>query len=313
VDYLISEYQAGRTPNPDVMCNKYIKFGGFFDWAMKKGADYVATGHYARVVSGQQNFAKNSRFTLPRRRGGSYASNFLQSSVALLAGRDKNKDQSYFLWTLTQKQLTKTLFPVGDLEKPEVRKLAKKFGLSTAEKKDSQGICFIGKVEMADFLKEFIPTKKGNILNEKGDIVGTHDGVYYYTLGQRHGFQITQKTANDDRYFVVGKDLKRNVLIVSHKCQGSTLTLEGKEIKLKDVNWILGVPPSEEKVYQGRIRYRGALDDCQIKSLKNNKCQILFKHEQNAPASGQSIVLYDTCPNSSSGRGDICLGGGIIE
>jgi tRNA-specific 2-thiouridylase len=280
VDYLISEYQAGRTPNPDVMCNKYIKFGGFFDWAMKNGADYVATGHYAQTIK------------------------LKTENVKLLAGKDKNKDQSYFLWTLTQKQLSKTLFPVGDIEKPEVRKLAKKFGLPTATKKDSQGICFIGKVEMADFLKEFIPTKKGNILNEKGDIVGTHDGVYYYTLGQRHGFQITQKTANDDRYFVVGKDLKRNVLIVSHKCQGSTLTLENNEIKLKDVNWILGVPPSEEKVYQGRIRYRGALDDCQIKSLKNNKCQILFKHEQNAPASGQSIVLYD---------GEICLGGGIIE
>jgi len=278
VDYMIAEYQAGRTPNPDVMCNKYIKFGGFFAWAIKNGADFVATGHYARTKKLQA------------------------TSYKLLAGKDKNKDQSYFLWTLTQKQLAKTLFPVGDIEKPQVRKLAKKFGLETAEKKDSQGICFIGKVEMADFLKSFLKVKPGLVLNDKGEIVGTHDGVELYTIGQRHGFTITKKTTYDGPYFVVSKDLKRNILIISHQCQGSTLTLEGQEIKLKDINWTLGVEPNLEKEYSARIRYRQPLEKCYLKH-QGSTLMVKFQKPQKAVTAGQSVVIYD---------GETCLGGGII-
>ena len=302
VDYMIAEYKSGRTPNPDVMCNKYVKFGGFFDWAMKKGADYVATGHYARVVPGQQNFAKNSRFTLPRRRGGSYASNFFQSFAGLLAGRDKNKDQSYFLWTLTQKQLAKTLFPVGDMEKPEVRKMAKKFGLPTAIKKDSQGICFIGKVEMIDFLKEYIKPKFGNILNENGEIIGRHDGVYYYTIGQRHGFEITKKTSSDERYFVIAKDFKKNTLTVSHNPIKAG-SISSREINLKKVNWISGIEPDFTLQFSARIRYRQPLEECHIIKISKDKIIVKFQTAQKAPTAGQSVVIYD---------GDICLGGGII-
>jgi len=194
VDYMVHEYKEGRTPNPDVMCNKYIKFGAFFDKAMEMGADYVATGHYARV-----------------KKDGDV--------VRLLAGADENKDQSYFLWTLTQKQLKKTLFPIGEYVKPEVRKIAEKFGLSTAKKKDSQGLCFIGKLDMKDFLKEFIPEKKGDVLNGKGEVVGEHDGAYFYTLGQRHGFTVTVKGVDDTPYFIIYKDIEANTITVSHKNQ----------------------------------------------------------------------------------------------
>ena len=274
VDYMIAEYKAGRTPNPDVMCNKYVKFGGFFDWAMKKGADFVATGHYAQI--------KDSK---------------------LLAGRDKNKDQSYFLWTITQKQLSKTLFPVGNIDKPQVRKLAKKFGLLTAEKKDSQGVCFIGKIEMVDFLKEFIKPKKGNVLNEKGEIIGYHDGIFYYTIGQRHGFNITKKTTAEDRYFIISKDFKKNTLTVSH----NSTNIEdpaSKEIKLKNINWISGKEPDFKKDYSARIRYRQPLEKCRFVKDKNNKIVVIFDNFQKAPTPGQSVVFYDK---------EVCLGGGIIE
>ena len=164
VDYMISEYRAGRTPNPDVMCNRYVKFGGFYDWAMKQGADYVATGHYAQVIDGK-----------------------------LIAGNDKNKDQTYFLWTLNKEQLSKTIFPVGNIEKPEVRKLAKKFNLPNAEKKDSQGLCFIGKIDIKEFLSHYIDSKRGNVLNIEGEVIGEHDGSFFFTIGERHGFNILKK------------------------------------------------------------------------------------------------------------------------
>jgi tRNA-specific 2-thiouridylase len=282
VDYMITEYKNGRTPNPDVMCNKYIKFGGFFDWAMKNGADYVATGHYARLNSNHQ----------------------------LVAGKDKNKDQSYFLWTLTKKQLAKTLFPVGNIEKPEVRKLAKKFGLPTAEKKDSQGLCFIGKVDMAEFLKHFIKTKPGNVLNTNGEVVGIHDGSVLYTIGQRHGFTITKNTTTDSRNFIVSKDLKNNTVTISDSdkagpCPQRTRfnLVRGKEIKLTNFNWTGNLQPSISKNYQARIRYRQPLSECIIKEVKNDGCIVVFKKVQKAVAPGQSLVIYD---------GEVCLGGGII-
>lgn len=278
VDYMISEYKAGRTPNPDVMCNKYVKFGGFFDWAMAKGADYVATGHYAQVVKHKTE------------------------SVKLLAGRDKNKDQSYFLWTLTQKQLSKTLFPVGDIEKPEVRRLAKKFGLENAVKKDSQGLCFIGKVDMADFLKHFIKTKSGNVLNEDGETIGKHNGVELYTLGQRHGFVINKKTINDDRYFIINKNSKDNTLTVSHN-PIKTKDISCTEVKLKNINWISGTEPDSKKQYSARIRYRQLLEKCVLNKKDNGEIIIKFINPQKAVTPGQSVVIYDK---------EVCLGGGII-
>jgi tRNA-specific 2-thiouridylase len=316
VDYMITEYKTGRTPNPDVMCNKYVKFGGFFDWAMKNGADYVATGHYARVVGEEEQTLKP--YGELGSAAGASTRNFLakkypchQKAVSvcsehlLLAGTDKNKDQSYFLWTLTQKQLSKTLFPVGNLEKPEVRKLAKKFGLETAVKKDSQGLCFIGKVEMTDFLKHFIKTKPGKVLNEKGEIIGNHDGVELYTIGQRHGFKVTEKTNNDDRYFIINKNPKNNTLTVSH----NPLVLVNKikqsnlEIKLNNVNWITGTEPNFKKKYLARIRYRQPLEKCHLHN-QGKTLMIKFNKAQKAITPGQSVVIYD---------GEICLGGGIIE
>ena len=192
VDYMVAEYKAGRTPNPDVMCNKTIKFGAFLEKAKEMGADFVATGHYA------QNVEKD---------GEQY----------LLKGNDNEKDQSYFLWTLTQAQLKYILFPIGEHKKSEVRKLAEKFDLITATKKDSQGLCFIGKLDMKDFLKEFIEEKRGDVLNTDGAVIGYHDGAVYYTLGQRRGFIITQKTPEDIPYYVVAKDIEQNTITVSHK------------------------------------------------------------------------------------------------
>jgi tRNA-uridine 2-sulfurtransferase len=280
VDYMIAEYKAGRTPNPDVMCNKYVKFGGFFDWAMKNGADYVATGHYAQNIKDEKT-----------------------NNFKLLAGKDKNKDQSYFLWTLTQKQLSKTLFPVGNIEKPEVRKLAKKFGLETATKKDSQGLCFIGKVDMVDFLKNFIKTKEGNVLSEEGKIVGTHQGAELYTIGQRHGFLLTHNSPDDSKMFVLSKDVKANTITIS----SSVIKEDSQDLKefiLRDVNWILNEVPDLTKYYQARIRYRGELSKCKIESINNGGVKVVFQKNQNFPAPGQSIVIYG---------GEICLGGGIIE
>lgn len=276
VDYMISEYKAGRTPNPDVMCNKFIKFGGFFDFATKRGAEYVATGHYARVKK-------------------------LKNKYQLLAGKDKNKDQSYFLWTLTQKQLAETLFPVGNLDKSEVRKLAQKYGLSTAVKKDSQGLCFIGKIDIKDFLKNYIHEKVGKVLDEKGKIIGEHDGAFYLTIGQRHGFRISEKTPTDTPYYIVGKNIGKNTITVSQNPK-KVFGLESRVIKLKNINWITGKEPDLSKKYSARIRYRAPLEKCAVKKI-NGRFELHFKNPQKAITAGQSAVIYDK---------EICLGGGII-
>ena len=266
VDYMIREYKAGRTPNPDVMCNRYVKFGGFFNWAMKQGADFVATGHYAQIIDGK-----------------------------LVAGNDKNKDQTYFLWTLTADQISKTLFPVGNIEKPEVRKLAKKFKLPNAEKKDSQGLCFIGKIDVKEFLSHYIESKKGNVLNEKGTIIGEHDGAFFFTIGERHGFTITKKTPNDERYYVVAKDIEKNTITVSKKEKMTGV----KKVVLEDVNWNQGSIPVG-KVLQARSRYREKLQD--IIFTDQNTAE--FKEAQNTLSPGQSLVVCD---------GNVCLGGAIIS
>ncbi len=273
-DYMISEYKEGRTPNPDVMCNKYVKFGGFLDWAIKEGADYVATGHYARNIDDE-----------------------------LYAGKDKNKDQSYFLWTLTQEQLSKILFPIGDIEKPEVRKIADKAGLLTAEKKDSQGVCFLGEISMKEFLTRLAEPVPGNVLNEDGDIIGTHNGSILYTIGERRGFLITKKTPNDKPYFVVSKDLEANTITVSDKEEKGSALYNAKKMTLRDVNLL---PTAQSGKYQARIRYRQPLQPCLLNCSKLcfEQCVVEFDEAQKAVAIGQSVVVYD---------GDKCLGGGIID
>ncbi len=277
VDYMVREYKAGKTPNPDVMCNKYIKFGAFLEKALGMGADRVATGHYARLEQ-------------------------KDSTTKLLIGVDCNKDQSYFLWMLKQKQLQKSLFPIGEYEKSKVRDMARKFGLSTAEKKDSQGLCFVGKLDMKEFLKEFIPEKRGNVLNEEGKVVGWHDGVYFYTLGQRHGFTVTEKGTHDSPYFVSGKNIDANTITVSFKKESGELAQSRIEVELDNVNWISGEFPDTNKTYTARVRYRQELQSCRIASGDGSETKIMFEIPQIANP-GQSLVVYNK---------DECLGGGVI-
>lgn len=264
--YMINEYKAGRTPNPDVMCNKEVKFGVFMERAIEMGADYIATGHYARSEGGK-----------------------------LFRGLDKDKDQSYFLWTLTSEQLNKIKFPIGNLKKDVVRRLASKYGLFTEKKKDSQGVCFLGPINMKDFLKNYIDVEKGNVLNIKGEVIGEHDGALFYTLGERHGFTITKKSVNDDRLYVVSRDLENNTITVSSKKENdnsSSITTE-----IENINWISG-SPDDNKVYRARIRHQGSLKKCKI-----DKNKIIWLEDQEKCAPGQSVVVYDA---------DECLGGGIV-
>lgn len=302
VDYMIEEYKNGSTPNPDVMCNKYVKFGGFFDWAMNQGADYVATGHYARIR--REYRISNVECSKDKKNKTDLNSTFnIQHSVfELLAGDDKNKDQSYFLWTLTQKQLSKTLFPVGDIEKPEVRRLAKKYNLSTSIKKDSQGLCFIGRIDIKDFLKNYIEEKRGDVLNEKGEIIGFHDGAFYLTVGQRHGFTINKKTPIDTPYYIIKKDFKNNNIVVSQDIL-KVENVEKNKVVIKNINWTTGEEPNLLKKYSARIRYRQPLEECKIVKSLNN-FEIYFTKPQKAITTGQSIVIYD---------GEVCIGGGIIN
>ncbi len=274
-DYMIQEYKAGRTPNPDVMCNKEVKFGAFLKKAVSMGADFVATGHYA------QNKDKK-----------------------LIKGVDPAKDQSYFLWTLNQDQISKILFPIGHLQKSEVRKLAKKFKLPVAEKKDSQGICFLGEVDLKEFLKHYIKEKRGKVLNTEGEVIGYHNGVVFHTLGERHGFTITKKGVNDSRYYIVKKDLKKNILVVSK--EKKFLVADAKEstifvLELENTNWISAMP-EENKIYTAQIRYHGEFLSCKLKIKSQSKAEIIFDKSV-LVAGGQSVVLYDM---------DICLGGGIV-
>ncbi len=276
-DYFITEYKKGRIPNPDVMCNKEIKFGAFLKKALENGADFVATGHYARLRQPASN----------------------KQGATLLRGVDEDKDQSYFLWTLTQEQLNKCLFPVGEYKKTQIRKLAEKFKLPTAQKKDSQGICFLGEIEMKDFLKHYIDEKPGKVLNEKGEVIGKHDGAVFYTIGQRHGFS-TKKEGNDSLpYYIVSKNIEKNTITVAHEYEEKEYAK--KEIFLEQVNWISDRPKVGKK-HQVQIRYRQKALVCML-SRNDDKTSIIFEEAQNVP-SGQSLVLYNC---------DICLGGGIIK
>jgi tRNA-uridine 2-sulfurtransferase len=282
IDYMIAEYSAGRTPNPDVMCNQHVKFGAFYDWAMKQGAEYVATGHYAKLAS-KKGVAK--------------------SGFELLAGEDKNKDQSYFLWAIKKEQLAHILFPVGDLPKPEVRKLAAKFKLPNARKKDSQGLCFIGKVDVKEFLSHYVKTEKGDVLNDAGKVIGHHPGALFFTIGERHGFTTTKKTPHDDPYYVTSKNLENNTITVSNKKDGASLPSATQEVKISSTNWIGEVPKVGTKL-QARSRYRQALQSIEVIRIEGSLATLEFESAQDTLTPGQSLVIYDR---------EKCMGGGIIE
>jgi len=304
-DYMIAEYRLGRTPNPDVMCNKHVKFGGFYDWAMKNGGKFVATGHYARIEQSsiRELTIFNSKF-LKNEKLGNYLKiqNSKIKNYRLLAGFDSNKDQSYFLWNIRQDQLSHILFPVGQYTKSEVRLLAKNFGLPTADKKDSQGLCFMGKIDVKDFLSHYIKSKPGKVFSESGEEIGFHNGALFLTVGERHGFTITKKTPNDSPYYIWEKDIVKNEIMVGHEKIRKNLPVT--EIIVKDVNWI-NRPRIGEKI-SARIRYRQPLQRVRIMNYelanKQGKLGVTFEEPQ-IVAAGQSAVIY---------RGEECLGGGII-
>ncbi|MFA6094649.1 MAG: tRNA 2-thiouridine(34) synthase MnmA [Candidatus Paceibacterota bacterium] len=287
-DYMIAEYKVGRTPNPDVMCNKEVKFGVFLRKALEMGADFVATGHYVQVAA-------------QREKGNSTNTYSLSEAV------DKNKDQSYFLWTLTQSQLAHILFPVGHLTKPEVRKLAKKYNLPTALKKDSQGICFVGKVDMADFLKHFIDIKPGVVLNTEGDHIGTHDGAVFYTIGQRHGFTVDAQKNDAQSYYCIAKDIEKNTLTVSHSPH--TENPNTKTVRLGNVNIIRGDIKELllSKTLSCRVRYRQPLLPCTLSEVSGT-LQVTFS-EPSLVAAGQSVVIYG---DETKGCKEMLLGGVVM-
>lgn len=275
IDYMLSEYKAGRTPNPDVACNKEVKFGAFLSWAKKRGADVIATGHYAQNIF-----------------------NYETKEWELHKSPDSSKDQSYFLWTLGQNVLKQVLFPVGHLHKSEVRKIAEQAHLPTAKKKDSQGLCFISNVDMKDFLKHFITPKRGDVLNEKGENIGFHEGAEFVTLGERRGFTVVKKTPNDSPYYVVGKDFSKNTIIVSHKALSPETS---RTIKLIQVNSISKSIFHKKKVTV-QSRYHGKEIEAVLSVEAKNEAVVDLKEALLSP-SGQSLVFFDK---------EKCLGGGVI-
>jgi tRNA-specific 2-thiouridylase len=272
--YFLDEYKKNRTPNPDVFCNKYIKFKSFLDKAIELGADYIAMGHYARVK---------------RENGKCY----------LLRGVDKNKDQSYFLCQISQAQLSKAMFPIGEMVKPDVRALARQYELdSVSDKKDSTGVCFIGERNFKEFLMNYLPANPGNIVDTSGNVVGRHDGVMYYTIGQRHGLKIG---GPGDAWFVCGKNALTNELIVS---QGDTTDLLfANRVIVKDLNFF-NEPLQENQVLTAKFRYRAPDVDIQVHWLDEKTIEVKTKVPTKAITPGQECVFYD---------GEICLGGGCID
>jgi tRNA-specific 2-thiouridylase len=271
--YFLREYQAGRTPNPDVLCNAEIKFKAFLDHAMGLGADWIATGHYARV----------------RERDGRFE---------LLKAEDGSKDQSYFLHRLNQAQLSRTLFPLGSLYKREVREIAREAGLATYAKKDSTGICFVGERPFREFLGRYLPKAPGEMQTPEGRVVGRHEGLAYYTIGQRQGLGIG---GQGEAWFVAGKDMARNVLIVVQGHDHPMLFRQ--ELQAIDLSWVSGEPPHTHWVYGAKTRYRQADAACCITRLDAESCGIEFAQPQWAVTPGQSVVVYES---------EVCLGGGVI-
>ena len=243
VDYMIQEYRSGRVPNPDIFCNKYVKFGVFLKKALEMGADFVATGHYAI----KQEIGNDKEEVI---------------KYELRESKDKEKDQSYFLYTLNQDQLKHILFPVGHLTKPEVRELAKKFELPTATKKDSQGLCFMGNIDIKEFLSHYIKPKSGKVLNESGKVIGVHEGVEFLTIGQRHGFTITEKGNEDSRMFITNKDLDKNTITISEKKENFDGKI--KNFTIKNLHFISGNEMKLPYKTSVRIRYRQEKQTCSI-------------------------------------------------
>ncbi len=278
-EHFLAEYRAGRTPNPDVLCNSEIKFRAFLDYALEQGADYIATGHYARVTRDQ-------------------------SRCHMLLAEDADKDQTYFLHQLNQHQLRHSLFPLGDLPKAEVRRIAEEAGFPNHAKKDSTGICFIGERRFREFLSRYIPAQPGAIETPDGREIGLHDGLMYYTLGQRQGLGIGGVPgASEAPWFVAGKDLGRNVLLAVQGHDHPLLLHRG--LNASQLNWIAGSPPSKPPYpCQARIRHRHPLQECRIVELAPERCRIEFQRQQRAITPGQSVVFY---------RNEKCLGGGVIE
>lgn len=273
--YFLDEYRRGRTPNPDVMCNREIKFGEFLAKVLDLGADYVATGHYARV----------------EKQGEEYV---------LLRGVDSNKDQTYFLHQIGQPQLARTMFPIGHLTKQQVREIAEKAGLATAKKKDSTGICFIGERNFREFLKHYLPAQPGPITSVDGKVLGQHEGLMYYTLGQRQGLGLGG--GDGEPWFVVDKDVEQNTLIVAQGANHPRLYSDG--LTATDVNWISGYPPAREFTCTAKFRYRQPDQDVTVIVNEDSTVTVVFAQPQKAITPGQAVVFY---------QAERCLGGGIID
>lgn len=274
--YMIEEYKKGRTPNPDVMCNRVVKFGVFWEFSKARGADYIATGHYVRIRQNSQG--ENNEYEL-------------------LVGVDPSKDQSYFLWKLSSDDMAHILFPVGHLNKNEVRKVAKKAGIFTATKKDSQGVCFLGMLDMKDFLSHYIEKQNGNVLNTKGEVIGEHEGALFFTLGERHGFTISKRDTNEQRpLYVVSKNIERNEIVVSEEKEfkdSSDILIQEMTVPAKYMN---------EKL-ECQIRYHGQRHECTITESGPEKFKVNFEMECPTVASGQSVVFY---------KNEHLLGGGVV-
>ena len=268
-DYMLREYAAGRTPNGDMLCNKEVKFGVFLRFALENGADYIATGHYAQNVGGK-----------------------------LIESSDKEKDQTYFLSQLTQSQLDHTIFPIGHLQKVEVRQLAAEAGLPVATRKDSQGICFVGDMSMEEWLKRELNPEKGSVLNTSGENIGSHDGAILYTIGQRHGFKIDNNIENQNIYYVVAKDLQKNTITVSGKKLFENSTQELRVLETSFTNSRL----SAKDEVQVRLRYRGEKIVAEVVSVDDDEI-VLKLGKEVLPASGQFAVFY---------KDEECLGGGVV-
>ena len=276
-EHFLSEYRKGRTPNPDVLCNREIKFNVFLDFAERLGAEKLVTGHFANIDR-------------------------VDGEYRLLRAKDENKDQTYFLYMLGQRALSKALFPVGNLTKAEIRDIAREAGLPVSEKKDSTGVCFIGERNFKQFLSGFLPAQPGDMVTPEGKVVGRHDGLMYYTLGQRRGLGIGGG-GNGQRWFVLGKDLEHNQLIVS---QGEDDALFSRSATGSELTWLAERPPvaeGEPLDCQVRLRHRQPLQDCRL-TLWGGKAHMAFATPQRAVTPGQSAVFY---------QGQVCLGGAIVD
>lgn len=271
--YFLNEYKKNRTPNPDILCNKEIKFKSFLLKAEEMGADYIAMGHYARVIhDGDKHY--------------------------LLRGVDRNKDQTYFLCQLTSKQISKALFPIGDLEKKEVRRIANEFNLAVANKKDSTGVCFIGERNFKEFLKNYLPANPGNMVTSSGEVVGRHEGIMYYTIGQRHGLGIG---GPGDAWFVIGKNPQKNELVVGQGDEQELLY--ANRAIIRGINIING-PLENSDTLSAKFRYRAPDVSIKIKYLDEDTIEVFMNELVKAVTPGQACVFYD---------GEYCLGGGTID